>query len=522
MKAEELRKSILQLAIQGKLVAQCDGDEPASVLLDKIRAEKAQLIKDKKIKKDKNESVIYRGEDGSWYERVGKDVTCIDEVIPFDIPDSWEWSRLETVGITTTGTTPSTALNEYFGKDVPFIKPADIFNTKIIYDNEGLSIKGADVGRTIPANSLLMVCIGGSIGKCFYTDRIVSFNQQINAISPIKVDYKYLFYVLTSFYFFKQIKKKSSGTATEIINKSLWGSILIPLPPLAEQKRIVEKLAELEPLLVEYDGKEKELSEINNKLPEELKKSILQYAIQGKLVEQDLTDEPASILLERIRTEKEQLIKEKKIKRDKNDSVIYRDEDGSWYERKGKEVTCIDEAIPFEIPDSWCWCRLGNLMNKITSGSTPTGGKNVYVDNGVRFLRSQNVYNDGLRLDNVAYITEEIHRKKANSHVSPNDILLNITGASIGRCAIAPLNIGNANINQHILILRLNRLELIQFIHLLITSPFVYRQIMSLQVGGTKEGLSAEKASKLLLPIPPLEEQKRIISKVKQFIDLIK
>lgn len=167
-------------------------------------------------------------------------------------------------------------------------------------------------------------------------------------------------------------------------------------------------------------------------------------------------------------------------------------------------MKCIEEELPFEVPQGWCWCRLENLMQKVSSGSTPRGGRNVYVENGVKFIRSQNVYNEGLVLSNIAYITSEIHKEKSNSHVIANDLLLNITGASIGRCALVPGDFDTANINQHVLILRLIDYSIKEFIHLAITSPLVFNQIMDMQVGGTKEGLSAEKANKLFIPIPPL------------------
>ena len=249
---------------------------------------------------------------------------------------------------------------------------------------------------------------------------------------------------------------------------------------------------------------------------DQLRKSILQQAIQGKLVPQDPSDEPASVLLEKIRKEKACLVKEKKIKKTKNESIIFRGDDNRHYEKfEDGTVKCIEEEIPFEVPKSWVWCRLGNVMRKVAAGSTPHGGRNVYVNDGVKFIRSQNVYNEGLIFSNIAYITSEIHKNKSNSHVKANDLLLNITGASIGRCALVPKDFDTANINQHVLILRLIDFSIKDFCHLAVTSPLVFEQIMGLQVGGTKEGLSAEKANKLLMPIPPMSEQYRIIERIK-------
>ena len=239
---EQIKKSILQYAIQGKLVEQDPNDEPASVLLEKIKAEKQELIKQGKIKKDKQESYIYKGADNRHYEKIGLETKDITDEIPFEIPESWSWCRLGSVGITQTGMTPATSHSEYFGKDIPFIKPADISNLSINYHNEGLSFEGIKYARLIKAKSILMVCIGGSIGKCYVNNCDVCCNQQINTFTPILSDFLYFLYLMQSDYFYKTTIFNATGTATPIINKSDWGNIIIPLPPLSEQLRIVEKL----------------------------------------------------------------------------------------------------------------------------------------------------------------------------------------------------------------------------------------------------------------------------------------
>ena len=223
-----------------------------------------------------------------------------------------------------------------------------------------------------------------------------------------------------------------------------------------------------------------------------------------------LHDEPASVLLERIRAEKEQLINDGKIKRDKHESVIFR-RDNSHYEKRGSEEVCIDDEIPFEIPENWTWCRLNELCKKIGAGSTPTGGKAVYVSDGVKFIRSQNVYNDGLRLNDIAYITEETNSKKSGSVVKAKDILLNITGGSIGRCAIVPDNFDIANVNQHVMIIRLINPAMRQWIHAILISEYIQNLIMDVQVGVSREGLSATKLMNFLIPLPPISEQERIL-----------
>ncbi len=239
------------MAVQGKLVSQNPKDEPAKKLLEKIKQEKEKLIQEKKIKADKNPSFIFRGEDNLFYETINNTTKCIQEEIPFDIPDSWEWVRLGEIGITSTGTTPSTAKQEYYNGDIPFIGPADIDKMGSINYNtqKKLTELGLLHSRYAVEGSLLQVCIGGSIGKSAIIDRIVAFNQQINAIFPIIVTSYFLSVCFSSDYFVKQLIYNSSGTATPIINRTLWESLLIPLPPLEEQKRITQKITELQTIL---------------------------------------------------------------------------------------------------------------------------------------------------------------------------------------------------------------------------------------------------------------------------------
>ena len=245
---DRLKKSILQEAVQGKLVPQDPSDEPAEALLERIRAEKQRLIKEGKIKKDKHESVIFR-RDNSHYEKLNGTERRIDDELPFEIPDTWIWTRLNTLGYTQTGNTPSTAHPEYRGDYIPFITPGDIADGSIDYTNQGLSDIGKKVARVCPADSILQVCIGGSIGKAALSISEVTFNQQINAITPIVVSSKYVFAVLTSFMFLSAMKESAGGTATPILNRSLWDKMYIPVPPLAEQDRIVQRIEELFPLV---------------------------------------------------------------------------------------------------------------------------------------------------------------------------------------------------------------------------------------------------------------------------------
>ncbi|MDO5589685.1 MAG: restriction endonuclease subunit S, partial [Lachnospiraceae bacterium] len=200
-------------------------------------------------------------------------------------------------------------------------------------------------------------------------------------------------------------------------------------------------------------------------------------------------------------------------KKNKHESIIFR-RDNSHYEKCGTKDIQIDDDIPFDLPSGWAWSRLRNLTSKVGAGSTPQGGRSVYVEKGVKFIRSQNVYDDGLRLGDIVYITEETNSKKSGSIVCPQDILLNITGGSIGRCAVVPDDFDIGNVNQHVIIIRLIEPEMRYWIHAVLTSPYIQNLIMDVQVGVSREGLSASKLMDFFIPVPPVNEQKRILASV--------
>ena len=239
---EQFKKSILQEAIQGKLVPQLTEEGTAQDLLEQIKIEKLNLVKGGKLKKSAlATSVIFRGDDNKYWEKNGKNVVCIDKEIPFEIPNNWNWCRLKDIGKTETGTTPSKLHPEYFGNYIPFLSPANIFGSKIISETQGLSNIGVQFGRVVPKNSILQVCIGGSIGKCAIVNKPTTFNQQINSITPYFCNVEFVHIVLQSEYFRLAIIDKATGTATPIINRGNWETLLFPLPPLKEQQRIIEK-----------------------------------------------------------------------------------------------------------------------------------------------------------------------------------------------------------------------------------------------------------------------------------------
>jgi type I restriction enzyme S subunit len=513
MNGKQLKNSILQWAIRGKLVPQDPNDEPASVLLDKIRQEKERLIKEKKIKRDKNASIIYRGEDNSYYEKLlatGK-VRCIDEEIPFEIPQGWEWCRLVEVGKTETGTTPSKSHPEYFGDYIPFLGPANILNSKIVSVTQGLSDIGVDYGRIVPKNTILQVCIGGSIGKCAITDKPVTFNQQINSITPYLCNVEFVHIVLQSEYFRLAIMDKATGTATPIINRGNWETLLFPLPPINEQERIVANITELTHFLGIYSNKQEELNKLNSNMYQRLKKAILQEAIQGKLVPQIAEEGTAQDLLKQIKEEKLKLVKEGKLKKSAlKDSVIFKGDDNKYWEKKGTTCECIDEDIPFDIPKSWAWARLETILN---TGSARRVHAKDWRQAGIPFYRAREIgklADEGF-VDNELYIDLSLYEDFSSSGVPlPNDLMITAVG-TLGKVYIVKESDKFYYKDGSVLCLANKYGLCAEYLKMVIESPFFKGQYRQESQGTTVATLTMVRLQKYFIPIPPLQEQYRIV-----------
>lgn len=514
MNGKQLKNSILQWAIQGKLVPQDPNDEPASVLLDKIRQEKERLIKEKKIKRDKNASIIYRGEDNSYYEKIlaTGEVKCIDEEVPFEIPQGWEWCRLVEVGKTETGTTPSKSHPEYFGDYIPFLGPANILNSQIVSVTHGLSDIGVDYGRIVPKNTILQVCIGGSIGKCAITDKPVTFNQQINSITPYLCNVEFVHIVLQSEYFRQTIMDKATGTATPIINRGNWETLLFPLPPVNEQERIVTNITELTHFLGIYSNKQEELNTLNSNMYQRLKKAILQEAIQGKLVQQIAEEGTAKELLEQIKIEKQKLVKEGKLKKSAlNDSVIFRGDDNKYYEQVGKKCLDITELIPFEIPNSWTWARMGQIGDW-GAGSTPQRSNQDYYGGNILWLKTGEL-NNGVICDTEERITQRAFQECSLRMNKIGDVLIAMYGATIGKLAIVGKELTT---NQ----------ACCGCTPYIVYNWFLFYFLMASRdtfikkgEGGAQPNISRVKLVEHLIPLPPINEQKRIVERIETLFE---
>ena len=470
MLADKLRKSVLQSAIQGKLTEQLATDDKVEDLLQAIKEEKELLIKEKKIKKQKPLPEITEDE------------------IPFEIPENWKWVRLGEIGKIIGGGTPKTTNLEYWqnGK-IAWITPADMKNIKGKYISCGkknITLLGLEKSsaQLLPKGSILFSS-RAPIGYVAIAREEVSTNQGFKSIVPFSLNLSlYLYYVLLGMV--DIIKKLGTGTTFKEVSGSVVEKILVPLPPLAEQKRIVEKLDNVLANIDELKASEEKLSILQKNFPDKLKKSILQSAIQGKLTEQLATDDNVEDLLQAIKEEKERLIKEKKIKKQK----------------PLPEIT--EEEIPFAIPESWKWVRLGEVI-LLNMGQSPN---------------SEDVGNDGIEFhQGKIYFTDEIigfsdkYCSKPKKISNANEILLSV------RAPVGEVNLNNREIciGRGLASIKIINSEERYFFYLLFYCKKIFEKKST---GTTFKAISKDIIENLLIPLPPLAEQKRIVEKLDKLL----
>ena len=515
MTGQQLKNSILQMAVQGKLVPQDPNDEPASVLLERIRAEKEQLIKEGKIKKEKNPSVIFRGADNLPYEKVGKnEPVCIADEVPFDIPESWEWVRLKTLTYNHGQKKPTSEFcyidigsidnkHQKLNEQETIVVPEKAASRARKIVNEG------DILYSTVRPYLHNMCI---INREFSREAIASTGF---AVLKCCADYsnEFLFYYMMSpdFDSYANDTANSKGVAYPAINDERLSMALVPIPPVSEQRRILKQLLEILPTIQMYDITHQRLEKLNDTFPAQLKKSILQDAVQGKLVLQDSADEPASVLLEHIRAEKEQLIKAGKIKRDKHESVIFR-RDNSYYEKVDGIERCIDDELPFEIPESWGWCRLKSLTENITSGSRDWA--KYYSTTGAAFLRMGNLSKNSfdLRLEHIQRVTIPSKAEGTRTSLQSGDLLFSITG-DVGMLGLIPDGFEKAYINQHTAMIRFLPEMRNKYIPYLLLTDYA-QKFYNANQHGIKNSFRLDSIGELLVSIPPEKELFRILQRI--------
>ena len=523
MNGKQLKNSILQWAIQGKLVPQDPNDEPASVLLDKIRQEKERLIKEKKIKRDKNASIIYRGEDNSYYEKMlaTGEVKCIDEEVPFEIPVSWSWARLTHVTFLIEDCPHSTAKDE--GKGYPLVRTPNIgFGFLLLNGVHRVSEKVYNQRnvRAVPQKNDLIFAREAPAGNiAVIQDEKVCLGQRTVLLRPIThcILPQYLAYYILAPSSQQSLVEKSSGTTVAHVNLSDFRPYLIAVPPIDEQKRIVNKLKELLPLLDKYNCYADKLSRQNNEINTLLKKSILQEAIQGRLVPQIAEEGTAKELLEQIKAEKLKLVKESKLKKSAlNDSVIFRGDDNKYWEKSGKDVVCIDAEIPFEVPSSWIWCRMGDCVSII--GGYAFKSYDLKSSLGIRVIRISDISEKGLVNKNI--VKYNGNEDLTQYLIKRNDILIAMTGGTVGKSLLLTEKLYEPLLlNQRVAIIR-NIWINVEYLNAFLHYPYI-KQIIDKKKNSTNDNISMSDLNCFLIPLPPLKEQYRIVERYKNVTSIM-
>ena len=505
MTAQQLKNSILLMAVQGKLVPQDPNDEPASVLLERIHAEKEQLIKEKKIKREKNPSVIFKGADNTPYEKIGDEVRSLADEVPFDIPDSWEWVRLGNISsyaetkqkVNATSADPS-----IWGLDLEDIeKGGRLLEYKTVGERKAVGDKTVftkgDILYSKLRPYLLKILVAPDDGIC--TPEIVPF-RVYGGIDP-----SYIVNYLKSPYVDNLINSITYGVKMPRVGTETMTSLLVPIPPLEEQRRIVEKIDEVASAVSAYDVAYQKSEALNSTFPEALKKSILQEAVQGKLVLQDSSDEPAEALLERIWGEKQRLIKEGKIKKDKHESVIFR-RDNSHYEKLDGVERCIDDELPFEIPESWAWVRWGSIAESIQYGYNAPAKQ----EGRIRMVRISDIHENTVAWSSVPFC--DIEDSDIPTYLlQPNDILFARTGGTVGKSFLVSEVPCESIYAGYLIRTRYSSLLCPQYLKFFMESPLYWQQLKSGTTATAQPNCNGQTLAKMLLPLPPANEQLRIV-----------
>ena len=535
MKAKDLKNSILQMAVEGKLVSQDPADEPASALLEKIRKVRHKLIAEGKAKFPKGgESIIYIGSDGSPYEkrvdakgRVLSDECIADEVPYEELPEGWAWARLEdccSAIVDCPHSTPS-----YLAVETGY----SAIDTNCMDDDwhltglRSLSQESYEkrTMRYAPQAGDIVFSREGSIGRSVILhEGNICLGQRVMLLScnEVLLFNKYCQVALSSPYAWRLYRAANIGTGVKHINVSMIKTLLVPLPPLAEQRRIVERVNELIPLVEEYGRLEDAREELDAALPGRLRKSVLQMAVQGKLVPQDPADEPASTLLERIRGQRRKLVSEKKMKAPRGgESIIFAGSDGRRYEKRvdvrdrESEPVCIEDEIPFEIPMGWEWARLESVTSYIQRGKSP---KYSATEKYPVVAQKCNQWS-GFSMEKARFIDPATVSKYADERIlKDGDLLWNSTGlGTLGRMAIydsAKNKYGWAVADSHVTVIRTREDWLdYRYAFAYFAGPSVQSVIEEQASGSTKQKeLAQETVRNYLIPVAPLAEQRRIVN----------
>lgn len=488
MNAQQLKNAILQEAIEGRLVPQDPNDEPASVLLARIRKEKERLVKEGKLKKKDLEI---------------KPIS--EDEIPFEIPKSWEWVRLKTISRSITDGDHMPPPKADSG--IPFLVISNVIKGYIDFSNTRFVPKSYYDNITADRkaeNGDVLFTVTGSYGKAVLinTDRTFCFQRHIALVKPLTFS-AFIEMMLNSPYVKTECDDKATGMAQKTVGIDTLRSFIVPLPPLAEQHRIVAKIEELLPKVEEYGKAKDALNKLNAELPERLKKSILQEAIEGRLVPQDPNDEPASVLLDKIRQEKAQLVKAGKLK--KKDLI---------------ETSITEDEIPFEIPDSWEWCRVKTILNVYSARRVH---EKDWRTSGIPFYRAREIGKlaDYGFVNNDLFIDKSLYDEFSKSGVpTAGDLMVTAVG-TLGKTYI--VKEGEVFYYKDGSVLCFNNQFHMdaRFLKYYIESPAFVEQYANESQGTTVATLTMVRVNEYLIPLPPLAEQHRIVEKLEQLLGKI-
>ena len=521
MDTKALREKVLDLAIRGKLVPQDPNDEPASILLERIRQKKQQMVKDGKLKaKDiKNDTVIFVGEDNLHYEKFADgSVKCIEDEIPFELPDVWAWARLGAVAEAISDGDHQPPPQTSSG--IPFLVISNVSGGVLSFENTRfVSVEYFNQlpETRKPRNGDLLFTVTGSYGipVLVDTDDNFCFQRHIAMVRPCIISNRYLYIMLGSSYVKSICDNKATGIAQKTVGLSTLRELLVPIAPLSQQIKIYEQA---QSALCVVDGissdKEDLLKTINN-----AKAKILNLAIRGQLVPQDPADEPASVLLERFRAEKEELIKQGKIKRDKKESVIFRGEDNSYYRTVGKS-TDICGDLPFDLPQGWQWTCLGQYCEKVTdqvaSGSFASLRENVVSfkePNYAIMVKTADFSNNFTK--NLTYTDKHGYEFLENSNLFGGELILSNIG-SIGKIFIVPDLKMKMTLAPNSVMIRLTNNEYRDYLYYFLQSPMGYEELKAISTGVAMLKFNKTDLKTIYIPLPPFAEQKRIVAAIEQ------
>ena len=452
------------------------------------------------------------------YEKIGDEVRSLADEIPFDIPDSWEWVTLQTIATSSLGKTLDKAKNK--GDLKPYLCSINVYWDGIdLTTVKETRLEENELPKYLLRPGDLLICEGGDVGRSAVWESTQEMYYQ-NALHRVRFYGEinpHYFQLLLECYKGNQILDAySKGMTIKHLVQTALNTIVFPLPPLSEQTRIVDAVNRLLPYLHSYDRAEQKLSALNTGFPEALKKSILQEAVQGKLVSQDPSDEPAEALLGRIRAEKQRLIKEGKIKKDKHESVIFR-RDNSHYEKRGSEDVCIDEEVPFEIPENWAWARLSSF-GVFSSGKTPSMSNPQFWNGNVPWVTSKDMKRPVIT-DSEMHISE---LAASTMQLYPTGTLLLVARSGILKRILPLCKLGiDSTINQDIKAFSLYDIELSEWLFYGIKAfePYILKELVKSVT--TVESLKFDEFAAMLIPVPPLSEQRRIIAAIKAAMNLL-